>query len=295
MNRYVIIGIVAITIGTVVMTGLAPKPAWMIFGGVINGLGLFVMTAGSLISSRKDKAEIIDRIRGFREEISAVKKAIPTEESLEAVERIENEFDEWAGSFVTNMERKIVQRRKGEIFLRESEIDLSRKWRHVYEYVLDTLRQMLTAYNQKADKKIGFTIPDLPSDLFGEEAESFRSIIDFDHDCAWAITLQIVKPFRKEEIPNIVIYFYRSKPSGQSAKTLAQAQPGLKFLILIADPTKKHIQPETSDMNMHVGDIKTFYSIKPLDYKSAIKELLTILVEYQLVSLVHPTGAKGSV
>jgi hypothetical protein len=63
MNRYVIIGIVAIAIGTIVMTGLSNKPAWMIFGGVINGLGLFVMTAGVLNSSKKDKAEIVDRIR----------------------------------------------------------------------------------------------------------------------------------------------------------------------------------------------------------------------------------------
>ena len=118
MNRYIIIGIVVIAIGTIVM-GLAQNPAWMIVGGVINGLGLFVMAAGSLFSSRKDKAEIIGRIQTFREEIVAAKKATPTGESLKAVERVENEFTEWAGTFLTNMESKVVERQKGDIFLRE--------------------------------------------------------------------------------------------------------------------------------------------------------------------------------
>lgn len=296
MNRYVIIGIVAIAIGTIVMTGLAQKPAWMIVGGVINGLGLFVMTAGSLISGRKDKAEIMDRIRGFREEIGAVKKAIPIGESLEAVERIENEFSEWAGTFVTNLESKIIKRQKGDILLRESEINLNRKWRHVYEYVIETLRQMLTAYNQKADNKIEFTIPDLPSDLFGEEAQSFRSIIAFDHGSAWAITLQIVRPYKKEEIPNIVVRFYRSESSDQSAKTLAQVGGGrCLFLILSTDPTEERIKLNTDRSDMQIGDIKTYYSIKASDYKSDLRELLTTLIEYQLVSLVHQKGAKGSV
>jgi hypothetical protein len=296
MNRYVIIGIVAIAIGTIVMTGLAQKPAWMIVGGVINGLGLFVMTAGSLISGRKDKAEIMDRIRGFREEIGAVKKAIPIGESLEAVERIENEFSEWAGTFVTNVESKIIERQKGDILLRESEINLNRKWRHVYEYVIETLRQMLTAYNQKADNKIEFTIPDLPSDLFGEEAQSFRGIIAFDHGSAWAITLQIVRPYKKEEIPNIVVHFYRSESSDQDAKTLAQVGGGRSlFLILATDPKEERIELLADRSDMQIGDIKTYYSIKASDYKSDLRELLTTLIEYQLVSLVHQKGAKGSV
>ena len=104
MNRYVIIGIAAIAIGTIVMTGFAQNPAWMIFGGIINGLGLFVMTGGTLFSSRKDKAEILEKILGFREEIGAVKKAIPDGESRDAVEKIETEFSEWAGTLLTNMD-----------------------------------------------------------------------------------------------------------------------------------------------------------------------------------------------
>lgn len=296
MNRYVIIGIVAIATGTIVMTGLSQKPAWMIFGGVINGLGLFIMTAGTLISSRKDKAEIMDRIRGFRDEIGEVKKAMPNGESLDAVERIENELSEWAETFVTNIDSKIVERQKGDILVKENEINISRKWRPVYEYFFETLRQMLTAYNQKADNKIEFTIPYLPSNIFSEESKSFSSIIVFNHCSAWAISLKIEKPLKNEVIPNINIYFYHSESAGESAKSLAQENMRgyVGFLILATDPKEERIQPIVSDSNTHVGDLNTFYSIKPSEFKSAIRDLLTILIEYHLVSLVHQKGARGT-
>lgn len=297
MNKYVIIGIAAIAIGTIVMTGLFKDPAWMIVGGVINALGIFTMTVGSLNNSKKDKAEIIHKIQGFREEIGAVKKTIPNREQLIAVERIENEFTEWAGTFVTNMESKIVERQKGDILLRENEINLSKKWRHVYEYFFETLNNMLAAYNQKSDKKIEFTIPGLPSDLFGQDAQSFTSIIVFDHSSAWTIVLQIIRPIRYEKIPNIVIGFHYSKSSDKSAMTLAQASGGASrlFLLLENDPERERIKPHFSDSNMQVGDIKHYYSIKQSDYKSSIKELLTTLIEYQLIGLVHQESAKGFV
>lgn len=292
MNRYVIIGIVAIAIGTIVMTGSTQNPAWMIFGGVVNGIGLFIMTAGSLLSGRKDKTEIMTRIQEFRDEIGAVKKAMPAGESLETLEKIENEFSEWAGTFVVNMESKVVERQKSDILLKESEINLSRRWKHVYDYALGTLRQMLTAYNEKSETKIEFLLPDLPSNLFGGEAESYKGIIVFDRSTAWGITLQIVRPYRREEIPNIVIAFYRSHSNDENAKQLALKGPSGSFLILAADPKEERIQTMTSSQNMHLGDIETYYSIKSVDYKSAIKKLLTTLIEYQLISLVPQGTAK---
>ena len=156
---------------------------------------------------------------------------------------------------------------------------------------------MLTAYNERTDNKIEFTIPDIPFNLFGLEAESFKSIIAFDKNNAWAIDLQIVRPYKTEEIPNIILKFVRSESSGKNAKEMAQANWGgvRSFLLLIADPKEERIKPNTSDLNMYVGNIKDYYSIKPSDYKSAMRELFTTLIEYQLVSLVHQNSGKGSV
>ena len=112
INKYVIIGISAIAFGTLLMTGLIKDPKLVVLGVIINAIGLFVMTVGSLISSKKDKSEIIEKISGFREEISTVKSSIASRESLHDVEKIENEFNEWAESFVGNFESKAIERQK---------------------------------------------------------------------------------------------------------------------------------------------------------------------------------------
>jgi hypothetical protein len=104
---------------------------------VTNGLGLFALTAGSLLSSRKDKADIMDKIKRFREEIIAAKNAMPIGESAREVEKIENEFSEWAEGFIGEIEGKVVERQITDILLKETEINLSKKWRHLYHYVFE--------------------------------------------------------------------------------------------------------------------------------------------------------------
>jgi hypothetical protein len=145
---------------------------------------------------------------------------------------------------------------------------------------------MLTAYNEQADNKLEFTIPEIPFNLFGEEAKSFKSIIAFNNDNAWAINLQIIRPYKKEKIPNIVVNFVPSF-SGESAKEMAQKGVHGTFLLLRLNPENEYIEPTTSELNMHIGNLKDYYSIKLSDYKSSIRELFTTIIEYQLISLVH--------
>lgn len=287
MNRYIIIGIVVIAAGTIMM-GLTQQPEWMIAGGVINGFGLFVMAAGSLVSTRKDKIEILGKIQAFREEITTIKETASTEGTLKTVERVEDEFTEWAGAFISNLESKVIDQQKNNILLKENEISLSKKWRHIYVSVCEILRKILTAYNDRTDNKIEFTIPDIPFDLYGQEAKSYNGIIAFDNDNIWMITLRIIRPLKQEEIPNILVSFFHSESSGKSAKEMVQENRGTgSFLLLDVDNKEELIRPHASDFNMRVGDIKESYSIKPSDYKSAIIELFTALIEHQLVDLVE--------
>jgi len=80
MNKYIIIGIIAIALGTLLMTWSLKYPKLVVLGVIINAIGLLVMTIGSSISSKKDKSEIIEKISGFREEISTVMSSITSRE-----------------------------------------------------------------------------------------------------------------------------------------------------------------------------------------------------------------------
>jgi len=282
MNKYIIIGIIAIALGTLLMTWSLKYPKLVVLGVIINAIGLLVMTIGSSISSKKDKSEIIEKISGFREEISTVMSSITSRESLHTVEKIENEFNEWAENFVGNFESKVVERQKDEIILKETELNLSKKWRHVYKYVFEVIQQMLVAYNQKAKNKIEFTVPELPINLFGEEAKSFESFIVFDEYTVWKITLTSVQPHNREkDVPNIDISFIL----GNNARDQAQHDTGFNSIALWINPEKESITLSKTFLKKLIGDVKTSYSISVNEYKESIRELFTTLIEYELAKL----------
>lgn len=282
MNKYTIIGIFAITVGTLLMTQLIKDQRLIIVGGVINAFGIFLMTKGSSISSNKDKSEIIEKIKGFREEIGVMKSGITDRESLNKIEIIENEFNEWAGNFVSDFESKKVDQQKSEILLREKEIKLSKKWRHIYLYTFEIIQQMLTAYNQRAKNKIEFILPALPYNLFDKDAKSFKSLIIFDDNTVWRITLQIEKPYKKDEIPNIHINcFFGDDKARKHAEEISFLGDGL--LLLIIDLETECLRVHVSFSNDYIGEVKDEYSISADSYKTSIKDLFTTLIEHQII------------
>ncbi|MDO8786136.1 MAG: hypothetical protein Q7J12_07960, partial [Syntrophales bacterium] len=189
MNKYTIIGIIAIALGTLLMTQLIENRQLIIVGVIINAIGIFLMTKGSSLSTQKDKTEIINKIKGFREEIGVIKNNITNVESLEKIEKIKNEFNEWADNFVSDIESKRVEQQKSEVLLKEKEINLSKKWKHIYQYPFEVIDYMLKAYNQRTGKRIEYIIPELPNNLYDKDAESFKSLIVFNNDTVWTITL----------------------------------------------------------------------------------------------------------
>lgn len=282
MNKYTIIGIFAITVGTLLMTQLIKDQRLIIVGGVINAFGIFLMTKGSSISSNKDKSEIIEKFQGFREEISVMKSGITDRESLNKIEIIENEFNEWAGNFVSDFESKKVDQQKSEILLREKEIKLSKKWRHIYLYTFEVIQQMLTAYNQRAKNKIEFILPALPHNLFDKDAESFKSLIIFDDNTVWRITLQIKRPYKKDEIPNIHINcFFGDDKARKHAEEISF--PGDGLLLLIIDLETECLSVHVHFSNVYIGEVKDEYSISTDSYKTSIKDLFTTLIEHQII------------
>jgi len=285
MNKYTIIGIIAIALGTLLITQLIKNQQLIVVGVIINAIGIFLMAKGSSLSTKKDKSEIIDKIKGFREEIGVMKNNITNIESLEKIEEIQNEFNEWADNFVSDIESKRVEQQKSEVLRKEKEIKLSKKWRHIYQYAFEMIDNMLEAYNQRTGKRIECIIPELPNNLYDKDAESFKSLIVFNNDTVWTITFQIIKPYKKEEIPNIVIHFFFGESWGYSARKRAEKGPSREFLLLDINLAGKCFHPAKSDLNLYVGDVKDTYSISADNYKTSIKDLFTTLFEYQIINL----------
>jgi len=278
-----------IVIGTSLMTGLASRPPFLILGGVTNGVGLLVMAVGSLVNSKRDKSEVIDRIASFHEELIKAKSLLDTNTSLREVERVENEFYGWAESLLNNIESKKIEMQKNEVLFKETELKLSARWQPMYQYAFETLRQMLAAYNEKACAAILFTIPEPPSNLFGQEAETFKAFIEFDTTAAWELHLGVTKPYKADVLPSILVLYYLGGSLDDPAIDRARKGVGHcgECLLLGIDPKKERIRVDTVSRDFYVGDVKDNYSIRDNDYKSSIRELLTVLVEHQLVGLLR--------
>jgi hypothetical protein len=284
MNRYLTLGILLIFVGTFCMSQIITYGPLIILGVVLNGLGILSMAKGSSIASDKSKAEIIDRINHFREEIKRAKEISGASESLKEIEVFENEFNEWADDFLKNVESRQIAKKKSEILLREKEIELSKKWRHVYEYLIEVIFHMSAAFNTKSTSAIEFIFSELPENLYSEEAESYRARLIFDDNNAWEIKFLIRRPYKCDEIPNVVISFFHGEHARQTS-----IYEKSTFLILSFEADKKRIILAKDDPNLYIGDLKDSYSIEPNKYKDEIKELFKTLIEYQLISLQRMT------
>lgn len=284
MNRYLVLGIILIVAGTFCMSQLITYRSLIILGVVLNGLGILSMTKGSSIASDKSKTEIIDTINHFREEIKHAKEKSGSSESLKEIEIYENEFNEWADDFLKNVESKQIAKKKSEILLREKEIKLSKQWRHIYEYLMEVIYHMIVAFNKKSTSMIEFIFSELPRNLFTEEAESYRGLLIFDDNNAWAIEFQIKRPYKCDEIPNVVLKFFHGEHVGQRVIERVEGLPS-EFLLLSFNLDEKCITLLKSNSNLYVGDVKDSYSIERDKYKDEIKELFKTLIEYQLISL----------
>jgi hypothetical protein len=286
MNKYIKIGSITIALGTLLMTQLIGDQKLMIvIGAIINALGLYLMTKGSIISGTEDKKEIINIISGFREEIKIMKNEISNEDSLDKLIKIENEFDEWAESFTSNIEIKKIEQQKIDTILREKEIILSKDWKHIYQYFFETIKLMVEAYNQRVKNKIELIMPPLPNNLYGNEAELFRTMIVFSENIIWTITLFISKPYERDKIPDIKIKYLFGE-HGMSAREMAEKDSSTwSYLMLIFHLKDNSILLGKGDQNQYFGDLKDSYSINSDNYKTSIKELITTLFEYQIINL----------
>ena len=284
MNIYLSIGIIAITLGTILMTQIIGDGKLVVLGAIIYALGLFWMTKGSLFSSKKDQSELIEKFNEFKEELAAIKGEVMNKDSLDKIEKIEHEFDEWAETFVRNIEGRKVEREKNKILLKEKEINLSKKWRHIYQYAFELIKQILTAYYKKAKDNIAVLLPELPHNLFGKEAKSFKGSVVFSESAAWVIRLVTGElEILEDSIPIIMIYFYFAKSPGENVRELVEKEGYTgKVVILSFDLENESLNLMNSDRDLKIANR---YSISADNYKNSLKDLFTALIEFQIINL----------
>ena len=285
MRKYNIIGVIFIAVGTLFMTQLIKDERLILLGVIFNVIGIFCMAKSTYVSSEKSTKEIIDKVSEFRKEINIAKNTKNTVQSSEKIEQVQDEFEKWAEEFIINIESKKIDINKSEIIIKEKEIRLSQEWRHIYEYVFEVVKNMLIAVNNKSKYNIEYKFPKPPNNLFNEEAKNYKAHIIFNKNDAWVIKMQIYRPYKNDEIPNIVIHFYQRDIYNQTIEEFLKTGTGSKFILLDISIDNKCIEIRKSDSNQYIGDIYDSYSIKASKYKNEIYNLFRVLIEYKLTSL----------
>ena len=164
---------------------------------------------------------------------------------------------------------------------------MSKKWIYIYQYVLETIRLIIEAYNQKVQNKIDMDIPKLPDNLFGEDAKSFKGMIVFSEKVIWTITMMVIRPIKEDRIPNIDInYFFRERYD-KDARVGGESEVVKGRLSIIVDIEKETIKFITGTVDQYYGNLKNSYPIGEEVYKDSIRDIMTILFEYQIVKSLN--------
>ncbi len=256
MNWVIILGLIFIFIGT----GLT------YYGGSIEA-------KRSAVINQKAVSEKIDDAMS---EIKEIQEGPLSVDKKEEVKKVEDEFATWANDFVVNIDQEKVEYAKSVLDRDSLALSLNQEWRPRFEYFLNTLAQLITAYNGKATIKIDCTIPPLPKNIFSDESEKFEATVKFSDSIAWKITLTSVRHVTDVSIPDIKLGILDEEYFG--------TKYSIDTLILYFRP--KENESRIVFLGSTIPPIAEYDdSCNMDDYEQWIKGLLTTMLEYYIIRL----------
>lgn len=92
-------------------------------------------------------------------------------EEEKAIEAVENEFSEWAKSFLEKKDSSRVEFEKKQLSAIEHELENSRIVRPVFDYILGCISNMIQAFNDQNGTGFIAKINSLPENLYKEKYE----------------------------------------------------------------------------------------------------------------------------
>jgi hypothetical protein len=266
-------------------------PLWPL--GVVNGFlvvigGILVITGGILLAYGQKKegqqnsektetklGQALQKLEEIKNSISQGQTAIVVSENEKSILEIEDEIKNIAEEFFRNQPEKEFKIRKSQLEIRERELRLNKEWVRIYLFLFDLMKKLLMSYNERLSEqnKIYFEIPEMPSDLFSEEASLFKAIIRFSNGLECKSYLSILKPIERDRVP--AIYFVIDKRT-------KDASEGAEYFLLI------HTEEKFMDVHKNRGQLPIIlaqekYSIDENNYKNSIMDFINNLFEQLIV------------
>ena len=255
---------------------------------ILFSIGLLLILAGSFVcylGQRKHSAldvkssedalnakvtSVLDAIHDARLNVNET-TGNPTSASNEVtrkrIDAIEQDFREWADSFVVSRSSKKLGFDKKKIELLDAELSISRKWRPLFQQWIDTILKIAEAYNltSKTDF-IDTQAISLQENLYAKMDP--HPTIKFGGKATWLFDVVTRKPVVIDDTPVFVIAFsHEGKYTGEVAFTPKQDDISVN-LRLIEMPTPREIKK-----NYNLTD------------NSGITEAFKALVETQILAI----------
>jgi len=123
---------------------------------------------------------------------------------------IEEEMRRLADEFFNTRDAKTLFQKRSNLDLEVREAGLNAEWRPKYLLIIETLRMMISSYNEKLEEneKITFQIADLPSNIFSLESNKYSGMIDFANGVKVKLSIGVNRPINVDKLPYV---FFRIK------------------------------------------------------------------------------------
>ncbi len=185
--------------------------------------------------------------------------------------KVEVDVQSWAQSFLTERDRlKSIQDSKLDQESRRLEI-VERLSSDYFDFLINILKQAISGYNQKLDIKITNNLPELDSNLFGNNGSRFKGSISFPSGSSWNIKAYSTEPGPEIAAPIVLI------DKTPSTSTVGKTEFQLRFG---KNMESYHIRLQ--------GDFKLSYEKGTLKgeityYENNIKTVLRNLIEAEII------------
>ena len=187
----------------------------IILGVVLVGLGTYLTILGSQKKSDNSERKILSEIEKTREKTeSRIKEILDTSElsdkQQEEIEKVKNEFDDWASELKSSLEKKKIEIQKSELTVNENSIELNDKYRYLYTNYFNSISSIIDAINSKIDYNIQYDIPDLPQNVFNSEYKEYLATVFFNNNIQWNISFRPNEKTSMSPFPSIWLFIVKN-------------------------------------------------------------------------------------
>jgi hypothetical protein len=253
----------------------------MILGVIFIAIGTGLTMYGSSIESKRSavisQKAVNEKIDDAMSEIKEIKEGALPEGKKEEVKKVEDEFSAWASEFIENIDKQKVEYAKSELNRDSLALSVNKQWKPKYEYLINTTKQLIIAYNTTTDNKIIYEIPPLPKSIFSKDSNSYEATISFSESIEIKFSLSLIRYVSEDIIPSISFFILD--------KEYFKSDYHKHSFVLLFFPKRNNITLGhiSSDVIPPIADFPVESDL--IKYEEWVKDLLTTMLEYYIIRL----------